>query len=265
MQLAAGMFLACNGYSVLAADQLAGEPEATEFSGNVGAELVLRKPAAENDAIFGIETAEHHEDPCYLRIRYRDVTTGEERSSKIFAECDDNNNNRGRDASRKRVVLPADMMVTGASICLNSRRDKLKGIELRTTFRECVRGDATAAIPVDQCGSIFRHGSMEHRLCSGGHRAYQQLNCNSSMSVVKRYMERPNCKGTNRGPDNDWEKVVQCPPRTVATGFRLSTRNSGGERVLIDGLALECTRVESGSKQEDTAGGTPNSTLTWSD
>jgi len=245
IQLTTLIFLACGSYSVFAVDQLTGEPVATGFSGNGAAELTLSKPVAENDAIFGVEMAERGDDPCYLRIRYRDITTGEERYSRILAECDDNNANRGMDSSRTMVALPGDLVVTGARICLNPKRDKLKGLELRASLRDCVRGESTATVAVDQCASVFPPGSMEYRLCSSGHRSYQELSCSSGISVVSRYVERPDCRGTNRGPDADWENVINCPPGTVATGFKISTRGSHGDRIMIDGLALECTRVAS--------------------
>mgnify|MGYP001815048398 CR=1 FL=1 len=264
-QLATGLYLAFSVFTALAADQLTGDPQVTGFSGNNGAELSLSKPVAENDAIFGIEMAERSDDPCYLRVRYRDVTTGEERSSKIFAECDDNNNNRGRESSLVRAILPGDMVVTGASVCLNPQRDKMKGIELRASFRECIRGESTATISVDQCGSVYRRGSQEYQLCSGGHPRYLELSCSGGRSVINRYIERPNCKGTSRGPDNDWEKIIDCPPRTVATGVRISTRGSGGNRIMIDGLALECTQVMTQTRPAEISSGFTGSKLTWSD
>ena len=246
IQLTTTFLLACSAYSGMAADQLTGEAVATSFTGNGGAILTLNKLPAENDAIFGVEIAERGDDPCFIRLRYRDITTGEERYSRTLAACDDNNANRGMDSSRVGVALPADMVVTGASICLNPKRDKMKGIELRASLRDCVRGESTATIEVDQCGSVFRQGSMEYNLCSSGHRGYRELSCSSSSSVIRRYVERPDCRGTNRGPDADWEKVINCPPGTVATGFKLSTRSSHGDRIMIDGLALECVRVETG-------------------
>ena len=243
IQLTSLLFLAWSSYSAMAADQLTGTPTTTSFSGNGGAELTLNKAVSENDAIFGVEIAERGDDPCYMLLRYRDITTGEERYSRTLAACDDNNDNRGVDSSRVGVNLPADMVVTGASICLNPKRDKLKGIELRGSLRDCVRGESMATVEADQCGNVFRQGSMEYRLCSSGHRNYRELSCSSSSSIVRRYFERPGCRGTNRGPDADWEKVINCPPGTVATGFQLSTRSSGGDRVMIDGLALECASV----------------------
>ena len=265
IQLVAGFCLVFSGNNVLAVDRLEGEPASTGFSGYGGAELTLSKPVSENDAIFGVEMAERNDDPCFLRLRYRDVTTGEERSSKYFAECDDNNSDRGRDASRISATLPADMVVTGASICLNTQRDKLKGLELRAKFRECVRGENTANVSLEQCASVFRQGSMEYRLCMTGHPRYNALSCSSSRSTINRYFERPACRGTNRGPDSDWEQIIECPEGSVATGFKVSTRSSDGERVLIDGLALECARVATKKGEPELSTGVTGSKVSWSD
>ena len=80
LQMVAGFCLVFSGNNVPAADQLEGEPSSTSFSGHVGAELTLSKPVSENDAIFGVVMAERNDDPCFMRLRYRDITTGEERS-----------------------------------------------------------------------------------------------------------------------------------------------------------------------------------------
>lgn len=41
-------------------------------------------------------------------------------------------------------------------------------------------------------------------------------------------------------PDNDWETVVLCPSKMVATGMKLRTIDGSGKRKMIDGVALVC-------------------------
>ncbi|HYU32623.1 MAG TPA: hypothetical protein VEW48_10715 [Thermoanaerobaculia bacterium] len=225
---------------------LLGASSPTAFSGRTGAEKTLSKPASENDAIFAVEVSERSDDPCFLKARYRDVVTGAEEGSLRFARCSDNNDNEGNNSSRATVILPDGSFVTGVRICLSSDRDKLKGIQLLGRVGGCLLGEESIPVSSSPCSGMVHLGGMEYTVCNETQPTFRELGCEEPSATLSRFMERTNCKGSERGPDQDWESEVSCPAGMVATGMRLSTRDSGGGRAMIDGIALDCTRLTIG-------------------
>jgi hypothetical protein len=223
--------------------ELTGSPSTTAFSGRGGANRTLSKSASMNDAIYGVEIAERSDDPCFLRIKYRDVASGAEGSSLRFAECSDNNNNEGTSDSRRGVSLPSGAFVTGVRICLNADRDKMKGIQLLGRYGGCLLGQEKVYVAPAACSPVFKVSGHEYRLCNTDQPNYVGLDCSQTSTSVSDHYERTNCPGTKEGPDRDWETRVSCPDLMVATGMKLSTRQSGGGREMIDGIALECHRL----------------------
>jgi hypothetical protein len=159
-----------------------------------------------------------------------------------FGGCDDNNSNEGTQSSRRYLALPAGAVVTGARICLNSGRDKLKALQLIGAYGACLLGEEKVYVEPAPCSTAFKAGGQEYRICNPDQPSYIALDCRNAS--VSDHFERTNCPGSNRGPDGDWEQVVSCPDRMAASGMKLSTRDSGGGRTMIDGIALVCHRVD---------------------
>jgi hypothetical protein len=235
--------LSLGSVPAFAQPKLSGSPTPTGFSGQSGPTRTLSKPASANEMIFGVEVAERSDDPCFLRAKYRNVQTGAEGSSLKFAECSDNNNNEGTSDSRHTIVLPSYSYTTGARICLDNDRKKMKGIQLIGRYGDCLLGAATVELSRTSCG-MLKQGGMEYNLCSNDLPQTPIVrSCSDASTKLSAYFERTNCPGVNIGPDKDWAAEVTCPNGMVVTGMKLSTRDSGGGRTMIDGIALECLRV----------------------
>jgi hypothetical protein len=226
--------------------QISGTTGTTAFSGIGGVDRTLTKAASANDAIFAVEVAERSDDPCFLEARYRDVATGVEEASRRFAECNDSNNNEGTTSSRSILVLPAGTFVTGVRICLNSDRDKMKGIQIIGRYSGCILGLGQYVAPAP-CSYVFTMNGMDYRVCDPDAPTYVELDCDEPAATVSNYLERTNCQGDNDGPDSDWESTVSCADGKVATGIRLSTTAGGGGRTMINGVGLECTALTVGN------------------
>lgn len=225
--------------TVSAESRLTGASSPTGVSGIGGTNKPLSKPAADNDVLFGVEIAERSDDPCFLKARFRDAGTGAEAGSLRFAGCSDNNNNEGTNSSRKTVLLSKGFFVNAVRICLNSDRDKLKGIQLLGTYEDCILGEETVTVLPSDSSGVVSIGGHEYNLSNDT--SPREIRCDEVS--VSNFVERTNCKGSGRGPDQDWESKVSCPQGMVATGVKLSTRESGGGRSMIDGVALDCTRL----------------------
>ena len=228
--------------------QLSGTPVTSAFSGRSGTDRTLSKPASENQGIFGVVVAEKSDDPCFLEAKFRNLSDGSEGTSRSFDGCSDGSA-QGTQSSRRTVSLPAGSLVTGVRICLNSGRDKLKGIQLIGRRDGCIMGEDFIYLAPTQCSSYTKRTfflfTTEYRLCSTSVPGAVAVDCTEARAGVSSYVERTNCPGSDRGPDGDWENTVSCPAQTVATGIKLSTRSSGGGRTMIDGVALECHPVGS--------------------
>ena len=223
------------------ADELTGPVTPTTMSGIGGHNNVLSKPESIQASLVGVRISEKSDEPCFLEARYRDVQTSERLTPLSFTKCSDKSSKREGNASTHRIVeLPPETHTIGVRICLNNKRERLKGIQLIGSYESCVQGERVTLVPQD-CSRVFKQGSMEYRLCNTGQTpAYKEVACSSSAARVERHYERNNCPGTKRGPDSDWEREVFCPSGMVATGMRLGTRAGGGDRRLIDGVGLEC-------------------------
>ena len=83
------------GISLLLASQprvaeeakLRGKPTNSEYSGGDASQKVtLERSFPENDAIYSVVAGEDLDDPCYLQVKFRDVTTGAE-AVTTYDEC----------------------------------------------------------------------------------------------------------------------------------------------------------------------------------
>jgi hypothetical protein len=200
---------------------------------------MLSKPASANDAIYGVTVGEDSDDPCFFEVKYRDVATSATQSSLTFSECDGH-----KAGDLLTVTLPSGAFVTGARICLNSGGDKLKGIQLIGNYRDCVLGAESVLVAPSPCTPGHQSGH-EFQLCDNDAPPYVERSCTVPVEPFK---EQENCPGrSNDQPDEDWEKVVSCPNRMVATGMKLHTRDGSGRREMVDGVQLQCDMLVSGN------------------
>lgn len=212
---------------------LVDQTSTSAFSGpSGGGRRSLSKPASDNQAITGITIGERSDDPCYMQLMYKDVETGASGSTRTFDECD------GSEGDIETRTLPDGAFVTGVRICLNDDRDKLKGIQLISDYAACIQGDEHVYLEPTGCSSVFHAGGQEYRLCNTEQPSYLEVDC--SPGQIRPYIERTNCDGDRDGPDSDWESEVHCPAGKVATGMKLNLRDSGGDRIMYNGVALEC-------------------------
>jgi hypothetical protein len=61
--------------------ELTGSSSTTGVSGIGGTNRSLSKEVSVNQAIYGAEMSERSDDPCFLRLKYRNVSTGSTGSS----------------------------------------------------------------------------------------------------------------------------------------------------------------------------------------
>jgi hypothetical protein len=205
----------------------------TATSGKAPTNKTLTKAASENDAVYAVTIGEDSDDPCYMEIKYRDVATQGTQSSLKFSECAGH-----KVGDLLTASLPNGAFATGVRICLNSAGDKLKGIQLIGGYDDCVLGaESISGIP-NSCSSVHNYSGIEYRVCDPDSPPYVTVSC--SIPLTK-FVERPNCRGSKHDePDNDWEQVVSCPAKMVATGMKLRTIDGSGKRKMIDGVALVC-------------------------
>jgi len=213
---------------------LAEQSDVTAYSGrSSGGTSILSRAASENDAITGVSIAEQSDDPCWMQLAYKDVETGVDGATRTYDHCD------GANPGDLAVLsLPSGSFVTGVRVCLNSDRDKLKGIQIIGNYAACMKGAEHVYLDPAACSEVFHAGGMEYRLCDTDQPAFIEVDC--TPDGFSRSIERTNCDGENQGPDEDWESEVHCPAGMVATGLHLNTTNGGGARRMYNGVALEC-------------------------
>ncbi len=191
----------------------------TPFSGRINGDVVTRSRSyTSNDVVVGVKAGERSNDPCYLRLLYRDVATGSE-PTRTYDKC--------VNAERSVITreLPEGYLMTGIRICLNRSRTKLKGIQLIGGPAPCI---------VDNNGTYWSNSFGTPVLAQ----------CTPAALEVDRYFERTNCKGGSfGGPDDDWETERNCQPGSVVTGFRLNEVDGGGARHMINGISLICHQI----------------------
>ena len=182
-------------------------------SGGEGSDRILRRNVSENRALTGLVLAERSDDPCHLTTRFRRIS-----NNQFFAgtggmfDCG-GSDGTGTNRSREQIDLPANFFATGVRVCLNNGGDKIKGVELGGIRRDCIG----MGVP--------------------------ELQANPSCRTHV-FFERRNCVGSDSGlPDQDWVAAATCPLQHYAIGVQLSTRASGGNRRMIDGIGLKCARV----------------------
>lgn len=231
--LALSMAVSSQGPAVLAQEAaIQGKPEVTDYSGKGASQKRnLTKLGTENDAIVGIEAGEQSDDPCFLRVAFRDVTTGSN-SSLLFDDCG------AQEGDVEGLSLPEGAFATGVRVCLNSEGDKIKGVQLIGSYGGCVLGAEFVYVAPSECSSVVKISGHDYRLCDSDPPAVITRSCEGGISP---HFERANCVGSNSGqPDSDWEATVRCPEGEVATGIKLNTREGGGDRRMYNGIAVEC-------------------------
>lgn len=215
------------------AQRLAGKPTTSDTSGKSPTNRTLSKAASANGVLFAVTIGEDSDDPCHMEIKYQDVATRAAQSTLKLSECAGH-----KVGDLLTASLPSGVFVTGVRICLNSGRDKLKGIQLIGGFGDCVLGaESYNGVPAS-CSSVVKISGHDYRLCNDDSPSFITVSCSTPITD---FVERPNCQGSKHDqPDSDWEKVVSCPPRTVATGMKLRTIDGSGDRKMINGVALVC-------------------------
>ena len=214
------------------AQRLSNHPVPTAVSGKGPTTTELGKPASSGGAVQAVTIGEDSDDPCHMEVKFRDVATGAEQSSLTFGGC----------AGRKvgdllTASLPQGVHVTGVRVCLNSRGDKMKGLQLVGSHGECVLGADSVDVVSGGC-SVVKISGHDYRLCDTGGPKKVTLSCSVPLTS---YVERPNCRGSRHDqPDDDWEKLVSCREGMVATGVKLRTVAGSGKRRMIQGVALTC-------------------------
>lgn len=235
----------CCGAGVAVAETGLGySATSTALSGNRGAEVILERESPADFAVYGFEASERSDDPCYLKVLYKDVQNGDT-TVDLFAECGDNNQGRGTRKSREPRMLPDGVWAVGARVCLNRARTKIKGLSLMGAYEACIKGAETVLVSVNDCSPVLDIDSHDYRLCSDPDGdGYAELRCDAPSTGFVRWFERPNCPGIARGPDDDWEREVRCPANHVASGLLLSTADGGGDRQMIDGVGVQCRELQ---------------------
>jgi hypothetical protein len=225
----------------------------TDFSGKSGSEKHdLSKSYSANGAITGLAWDEDGDDPCYLQLKYVDVTTRQSQDPIQFTHCSGKNGEpkEGVATARRDINLTGGRMATGVRVVLNKDGDKIKGIQLLGNFGECVNGAKEFTLAVSDCSSVFGvanypPSSLEYRLCNTGNQPSSiTVSCSDSRVRSDPWFERTNAVGGKNGPDSDWDKTVSCPDGMVATGMRMNVRDSNGDREMFNGLALECNALK---------------------
>jgi hypothetical protein len=225
----------------------------TDFSGKSGSEKRdLSKSYSANGAITGLTADEDGDDPCYLQLKYVDVTTRQLQNSIEFAHCSGKNGQPkdGAATARRDIGLTGGRLATGVRVVLNKDGDKIKGIQLLGNFGECVNGSKDFTLAVSDCSSVFgaapyRPDTLEYRLCNTGSQPSNiTVSCSDSRVKSDPWFERTNAVGAKEGPDSDWDKTVSCPQGMVATGMQMNVKDSNGDRQMFNGLALECNELK---------------------
>jgi hypothetical protein len=212
--------------------KLSGKPVDSEYSGrDASQKAIVERSFSQNDAIYGIVAGEDTDDPCYLQVKFRDVTTGAE-AVGTYQECAGH-----QEGDLESLSLPDGAFATGVRVCLNQGEDKIKGIELIGNYGGCLLGAESVTVVPTGCSSVVKISGHDYRLCNTDQPSYITRSCNSG---IEPYFERNNCVGTKSGPDSDWERIVRCPSGHVATGMRLNTREGSGGRRMYNGISLVC-------------------------
>lgn len=217
--------------------ELDSKPIGTDFSGHGPDDRSIIKAYTNNQALYGITWAESSDDPCYFEAKYRNVATGSAGTTLSMNLCD--GHDRG---DYESVTLPTDYFATGVRVCLNSGRDKVKGIQLIGQHVMCLLGADGQYVSTGGCtswgGGLF---SNEYQLCSDPGTTFR-----SCADLEQRpWNERYNCKGDQDGPDGDWEVEVRCDgTNKVATGLKFGTTPGSNGRSMVEGIALECHILE---------------------
>lgn len=189
------------------------------------------------DTIYAIEAKERSDEPCDLRVVYRNVNGDAVavNNSDRFRECSNNSNNSaGTDGSKKEVSVSQREVATSVQICLNG--DKMKGMVLNGQSPVCLTSIG-ADLPF--CGS-------------------NDTTARDPRRDPPNFFERTNCPGSNdHKVDDDWgTEASVCPDveitvlnqtrvfPTAMVGIELhlsETRNS--KRRYVSGVRALCKQM----------------------
>ena len=218
----------------------------TKFSGKGGGSDTLAAPSGMDASIASIVARERGDDPCHLEVTFHDVNSNAPVHTARFTECANSGNKRdGKKSSEKRIAgsptLYADFWAVGARVCHNKAGDKVKGLALIFRRKSCVLGEPDFTV-IPSSTSHGKSGGHEFTLHSDA--KPKTYTCNDPQAESTKWFERTNCTGGFGLPDSDWKREVRCPDGRVAVGLVLSTRDGGGDRTMIDGVAVQCQRVD---------------------
>jgi hypothetical protein len=183
---------------------------------------VIEETVLDSRALTGIIWQEQGDDPCYLRLYYKDLTSPDGPTYREFPGCSVNGG-RGHDRSQLAPSMPRGYFVTGLAVVLNKNRDKVKGIWIKGSPAACLAGVSSATIP----------GTPP-----------QTLDCRSGLPTKEDAKEHWNAIGSHTNQyDSDWERQVFCPAGTVATGIAVNVEGGFGNKKVYSGLALRCRSI----------------------
>lgn len=193
----------------------------TDYSGqSTNNPEILALNSIPNAVVTGITARERRDTPCDIAVRFNDLSnvTMSDRSRFVsFIRCKNKSNDTGRGsaASGQFIHLNKPGVVNELRVC--RRGDAIKGIQVRGVFPGCMLG-TMAGVP-------------------------NGVSCNerNRNRLLNESFERPNCPGSDRGPDQHWETTTaKCPDGTVATAVLLSVSPVSDFRRSINGIALRC-------------------------
>lgn len=192
-----------------------------------------------------IVSKQRRDSPCHLEAHYNSSDDSGE-SVESLTRCNNNVNRReGNVSSFKQARLPIGAFVTGIQVCLNPRRNKIKGIALFGNYGACLNGDQLTASPSSpKCrAKYFKDGGGVDRQVYCKDQSVP-LNVRVCTPELRDWFTRTNCQASTPGTGG-WEPRVNCPTGQVAVGMkasgRLASTSSGRQR--LQSLELVCATI----------------------
>jgi len=188
--------------------------------------------------VYAIEARERSDEPCDIRIRYRNVNGDiAVNLPGRFSDCSNNSNNKnGTDGSEEEITMAAGQVPTGIQICLNG--DKMKGMTMTGSLAFCM---TSVGADLDFCTQQFDNTARDPR------------------RDPPNFFERANCPGSNSHKvDGDWTTEASVCPNvdidlpgnrtanvpTAMVGMELHlTSTNNGKRRYVSGIRALCKRM----------------------
>lgn len=205
-------------------------------SGAISTATFNRKISGPNEdsRLVRVMWGERSDDPCHVvATMRRDANTTEPDN---FVRCHSNSNKlRSRRNNRRTVILDdTNFLVTGVAVCMNSSRNKIKGIRLIAETVECVLNEVETYNVLRSDETPIRQGGMDYILRGGSGTITRT--CHSVDARYIRQSRRANC-------NNRWASTVMCPPSYIVTGLQLATRTGNNGRGIVQGIAPVCRGI----------------------